>query len=201
MFMTFTKAEFSPLRRAFYTRPTLTVARELLGKCLVRRIGDINLVGRIVEVEAYIGEGDPACHARFGQTGRNIVMYGLGGFSYVYFIYGMYNMFNVVTERKGFPAAVLIRALEPLEGIDEMRRMRGIDAVGSLTNGPGKLCAALGIDKSHSGVDLTNGNLYVTAADSSEYAVGESSRVGIRKGTDRAWRFFIEGNRFVSGKF
>ncbi|MCK4657797.1 MAG: DNA-3-methyladenine glycosylase [candidate division Zixibacteria bacterium] len=192
------RAELRPLDREFYTRPTLTVAEELLGKCLVRQVDGAALVGRIVEVEAYIGEDDPACHARFGRTERNSVMYGRGGFSYIYFIYGMYNMFNIVTEREGFPAAVLVRAVEPLEGIDAMQRLRGTTSVGNLSNGPGKLCRAFGLDTSHSGIDLTGKAIYVSGCESADHSVGVSSRIGIKQGTERKWRFYIEGNRFVS---
>ena len=192
------RAELRPLDREFYTRPTLTVAEELLGKCLVRLADSAVLVGRIVEVEAYIGEDDPACHARFGRTERNSVMYGDGGFSYVYFIYGMYNMFNIVTEREGFPAAVLVRAVEPLEGVDAMRRMRGTNAVANLSNGPGKLCRAFGLDTSHSGVDLTGKTIYVSGRENADHSVAVSSRIGIKQGTERKWRFYIEGNPFVS---
>ncbi len=192
------RAKLRPLEREFYTRPTLTVAEELLGKCLVRRVDGATLVGRIVEVEAYMGEDDPACHARFGRTERNSVMYGQGGFSYIYFIYGMYNMFNIVTEREGFPAAVLVRAVEPLEGTDTMQRLRGTTEVGNLSNGPGKLCRAFGLDTSHSGVDLTGKAIYVSGCESADHNVGVSSRIGIKQGTERKWRFYIEGNRFVS---
>jgi DNA-3-methyladenine glycosylase len=196
--MTSPKAEHRPLDRGFYTRPTLTVAEELLGKRLVRQVDGATLVGRIVEVEAYIGEDDPACHARFGRTGRNSVMYGQGGFSYIYFIYGMYNMFNIVTEREGFPAAVLVRAVEPLEGIGTMQRLRGTSEVGNLSNGPGKLCRAFGLDTSHSGVDLTGKAIYVSECEDADYSIAISSRIGIRQGTERKWRFYIEGNSFVS---
>ncbi len=195
---TSTKAKLRPLERAFYTRPTLTVAKELIGRCLVRRIDNTRLTGRIVEVEAYIGEDDPACHARFGVTNRNSVMYGPGGFSYVYFIYGMYNMFNIVADQEGFPAAVLIRAVEPLDGVGIMRRLRGIDVVGRLTNGPGKLCQAFGLDTSHSGIDLTGRDLFVSETGSVECGIGASGRIGVTGGTDRKWRFYAEGNSFVS---
>ena len=195
---TYPKAELKPLDRSFYVRPTLKVAEELLGKRLVRCIDGQTLIGRIVEVEAYIGEDDPACHARFGPTDRNRVMYGEGGFSYVYFIYGMYNMLNFVTESEGFPAAVLVRALEPLDGIDTMKGLRGTDRMSELTNGPGKLCQALGLDTSHSGLDLTRDVLYVADGDLFESRMVASSRIGIKDGTDRKWRFYTDGSSFVS---
>lgn len=196
--MTYPKADLKPLDRSFYVRPTLTVAKELLGKRLVRCVDGDTLVGAIVEVEAYIGEDDPACHARFGPTDRNRVMYGQGGFSYVYFIYGMYNMFNIVTEADGFPAAVLVRALEPLDGIDIMKQLRGTNRMSELTSGPGKLCQAFGLDTSHSGLDLTSDVFYVADGDKSEFGVNASSRIGIKDGTDRKWRFYIDGCTFVS---
>lgn len=195
---TYPKADLRPLDRSFYVLPTLTVAKELLGKRLVRCIDGHILTGRIVECEAYIGEDDPACHARFGPTDRNKVMYGQGGFSYVYFIYGMYNMFNIVTEAEGFPAAVLVRALEPLDGIDTMRKLRGTDRMSELTNGPGKLCQAFGLDTSHSCLDLTRNVLYVADGDMSEIKTVASSRIGIKDGTDRKWRFYTDGCSFVS---
>ena len=114
--------------RSFFDRPTLAVARAMLGCRLVRRIGGRRVAGRIVEVEAYIGAADLACHGRFGPTARNAVMFGPAGVAYVYFTYGRHWMFNIVTERQGLPAAVLIRALEPLEGIDRMQRRRGLTA-------------------------------------------------------------------------
>jgi len=195
---TWTRDELAPLSRRFYTRPTLEVAQDLLGKCLTRIIDGAQLRGIIVEVEAYIGEDDPACHARFGPTNRNRVMYGEGGFSYVYFVYGMYNMLNVVTEKSDFPAAVLIRALEPVSGLEKMKELRVRSSVADLTNGPGKLCDALGIDTSHSGIDLTGNQLYISNGDVGEFQIASSGRVGIKEGTERQWRFFIEGNRFVS---
>jgi len=194
----YTKDSSIRLSREFYTRPTLTVAKELLGKHFVRIVRGKRLVGRIVEVEAYIGEDDPACHARFGATDRNRVMYGIGGFSYVYFIYGMYNMLNIVTENEGYAAAVLIRALEPVDGIETMMKLRKSDSVRNLTNGPGKLCMAFGIDTSHSGIDLTGDEMFIEGGDRPDISIGSSSRIGIREGTDRLWRYYVEGNRFVS---
>ena len=195
---TWTRDKLAPLPREYYARPTLEVAQDLLGKYLTRVIDGEQLRGIIVEVEAYIGEDDPACHARFGLTNRNRVMYCEGGFSYVYFVYGMYNMLNVVTEKSAFPAAVLIRALEPVSGLEKMRELRGKDRVADLTNGPGKLCDALGIDTSLSGIDLTSNQLYISNGDVGEFNIASSGRIGIKEGTERQWRFFIEGNRFVS---
>ena len=133
------------LQQDFFARPTLTVAQELLGKVLVRDIDGQRLSGRIVETEAYIGPDDTACHASKGRTPRTEVMFGPGGFAYVYFIYGMYHMLNFITEQEDFPAAVLIRAIEPLEGVEHMRTHRNNPMPeANLTNGPGKLCQALG---------------------------------------------------------
>lgn len=192
------KAERVALSRDFYERPTLDVARDLLGKIFVRRLNSTQLTGRIVEVEAYIGEDDPACHARFGPTDRNRVMYGRGGVTYVYFIYGMYSMLNIVTEPEGSAAAVLIRGIEPIEGLETMMQLRGCDTVKTLTNGPGKICMSFSLDTSHSGIDITNGDMFVTECDSEQPEIATSSRIGIKDGTDRKWRFYIKGNRFVS---
>ena len=142
------------LPRDFYSRDTVTVARALLGQRLVRDLEGQRVSGRIVEVEAYDGQRDQASHARSGPTERNASMFGPPGHAYVYFIYGMHYCFNVVTEPKGNGAAALVRALEPVEGLDEMRARRsGWDGV-ALTNGPAKLCYALGIDRDLDGADL-----------------------------------------------
>jgi DNA-3-methyladenine glycosylase len=187
------------LDRGFYLRDTITVARDLLGMCIVRDIEGNLIAGRIVEVEAYIGEDDPACHARFGPTDRNRVMYGPGGLSYVYFIYGMYNMLNIVSDREGFPAAVLIRALEPVKGIERMKSLRGTDVVENLTSGPGKLCTALAIDTTLSGVDLTQrGSMYVVRGNREPVEIVATPRIGIKDGVDRDWRFSERGNPHVS---
>ena len=140
-----------PLPVSFYNRPTLIVARELLGARLVRIQDGHRLVGRIIETEAYIGEADLGCHASKGKTPRNAVMFGRAGIAYVYFTYGMHWMLNAVTETNGFPAAVLIRAIEPLEGLDTIRRRRQ----GRDTLGPAKLTQALGIHRAQNGVNLT----------------------------------------------
>jgi len=139
-----------PLARPFYNRPTLIVARELLGKRLVRVQDGRRLSGTITEAEAYIGEGDQGCHARAGKTPRTAVMYGPPGHAYIYFTYGMHWCLNVVTEREGFPAAVLIRAIQPLEGVEWISARRG----GRDTNGPAKLTQALAIDGALNSIDL-----------------------------------------------
>ncbi len=193
----------SILPRAFYERDTLTVARALLGQRLVRVVEGERLSGRIVEVEAYLGEDDQASHARIGPTRRNAPMYGPPGHAYVYFIYGMHWMFNIVTEPAGIPAAVLVRAIEPEEGIEVMRQRRRGRPDRELTNGPARLCQALAIDGSLNGVDLCDGRLlFVEAAPSVPDAqVARGPRVGVR-GDRRAltapWRFWVRGNPYVS---
>ncbi len=145
----------APLPRGFYARPTLQVARELLGARLVRREADGGRTsGIIIETEAYVGRDDLGCHARAGRTQRNAVMWGPPGHAYVYFTYGMHWMLNVVTERQGFPAAVLLRAIHPLESIERMQARRAGRPLPSLADGPAKLCQALAIDGSFNGLDL-----------------------------------------------
>lgn len=186
------------LGRDFYLRPTLTVARDLIGKQFVARSGRQLLSGRIVEAEAYIGQSDPACHASRGKTGRNWVMFEQGGLTYVYFVYGMYNMLNFVAEPEGFPAAVLIRALEPLEGIKTMQRRRKSEDLRNLTSGPGKICQAFGVEVKHSARDLTGDQWYVLDDGVKPAEVATSPRIGIREGTDKLWRFFDADSKFVS---
>jgi len=193
----------SKLPREFYLQPTLVVARSLLGAHVVSRVHGTELVGKIVEVEAYIGFDDPGSHAYRGETRRNSVMYGLGGHAYVYFTYGMHYCFNVVTEGEGFPAAVLIRAVEPELGIKVMRRLRRSgDSIPDvdLANGPAKFCQAFGIDRRLNGEDLLGERLFIVAgehpAESSDIIA--TPRIGIRQGLDRNWRFFLKGNPYVS---
>jgi DNA-3-methyladenine glycosylase len=187
------------LPHEFYARDTLRVARELLGQRLVRVLDGERLSGRIVETEAYIGEADLACHAARGLTPRTAVMFGPPGHAYVYFIYGMHHCLNVVTEHEGFAAAVLIRALEPLEGLAAMRSHRGNRADGQLANGPGKLCQALQITRELNGVDLVTSNVLYLETDDPipAEAVLATPRVNVR-GDERAltvpWRFCV-GNR------
>jgi DNA-3-methyladenine glycosylase len=194
----------SRLNRDFFARNTLTVARELLGQRLVRVLDRERLSGRIVEVEAYVGEDDQASHARPGRTKRNTPMYGPPGQAYVYLIYGMHHCLNVVTEREGFPAAVLIRALEPLEGIDRMRELRGGRPDLPLTSGPARLCQALDIDRRFDRADLCAPDALLFLEGHTaipDEAVATGPRIGVR-GNERAvtipWRFHVRGNRFVS---
>lgn len=184
------------LPREFYARPTLEVARCLLGQRLVRVLDGRRLSGRIVETEAYIGGDDLASHASRGRTPRTDPMFGPPGFAYVYFIYGMYHCLNVVTEPEGFPAAVLIRAIEPVEGIDRMRQLRPGRPDTDLANGPGKLCQALAIDLRLNRADLVAGSaLFIEADDPLEPAqVLQTPRVGVRGdrlARERPWRFLI----------
>jgi DNA-3-methyladenine glycosylase len=188
----------SRLGRDFYRRSTLAVARELLGKCLVRIVSGQRLSGLIVEVEAYIGEDDAACHAACGRTPRNEVMYGPPGCAYVYFVYGMHHCLNVVTEEEGFPAAVLMRALEPLEGLELMRRYRPGKPDSELTNGPAKLCQALAIDKSFNGVDVcTSKVLFIEEGRTvASEEIEVSPRIGIKAdevARSVPWRFYLRG--------
>lgn len=187
------------LTRGFYLRPTLRVARDLLGTTLVYHHSKGILAARIVETEAYIGEDDPACHAAVGRTSRNDVMYGPGGFGYIYFIYGMYNCFNVVTERKGFPAAVLVRAVEPVLGEDIMKA-NSPASCRMVTNGPGKFCRAFGLTRRENGLDLTGPTLYVVEDENYAPDVVITRRIGINKGAEKPWRFYDRNSRFVSGR-
>ena len=187
----------SVLSRDFFARPTLVVARELLGQRLVRGIAGQRLSGRIVETEAYIGPQDSANHASKGRTRRTEVMFGPPGYAYIYLVYGMHSMLNVVTEREGFPAAVLIRALEPLENIEEMIAKRPAGRLANLTNGPGKLCQAMNIDKTLHNWDMTLGQrLWLEPGELlPDTAVKTGPRIGIdyARPEDRQapWRFWV----------
>jgi DNA-3-methyladenine glycosylase len=196
----------TPLPRSFYARSTLVVARDLLGAELVRTLPDGTILrGRIVETEAYIGPEDSASHAYGGRyTPRTAVMFGPAGFAYVYFTYGMHHMLNVVADEEAFPAAVLIRAIEPLEGIEVMRARRGNRPPRELTNGPGKLCQALAIDRGLNGHDLTAGPpLWIEAGvQIPDTAVARTPRIGIDSANaidrEACWRFIVKGNSWVS---
>lgn len=193
--------DMKPLPRSFYERYTIDVAKDLLGKLLVRRFPDSSYVaGVIVEVEAYRGEDDPASHAYRGLTSRNKVMFGKPGVAYVYFTYGMYHCLNIVTEPEGVPAAVLIRAVEPVFCIDIMMKFRETKDIRNLTNGPGKLTMAFSITRELNGVDMTEDDiLFVSNYNKySKFNIGVSSRIGIRVGLDKPWRFYIKENPYVS---
>lgn len=197
------------LSRDFYDRPTLDVARDLLGKVLRHRSVDGVTAGRIVEVEAYIGEDDPACHAAPGPTIRNRPLYGPPGRAYVYLNYGLHHLVNAVTESTGAPAAVLIRALEPLDGLSLMqarrqavrwRRGQPVENDHALCRGPGNLTVAMGITLSHNTAELTRGRLVVEDRGGSAPAVTWGPRIGIRVGTDRPWRAVVVGSPAISSR-
>ena len=201
------KSSLSKLPREFYTRSNVvTVARDLLGKLLVvpsssgRRVSGI-----IVETEAYRGPHDRAAHSYGGRrTKRTETMYGIGGTAYVFFVYGMYNQFNVVTNVKDAPHAVLIRALEPVEGIELMRKRRHGQPDHNLTNGPGKLCIALGIDRKLDAADLLGNKVWIEEYETvSRARIASGPRIGIdyaEDWIDKPWRFWIKDNSFVSRK-
>jgi DNA-3-methyladenine glycosylase len=195
------------LPREFYTRPNvLTVARDLLGKLLVVPAEDGGRVsGMIVEVEAYRGPEDRASHAYGGRrTRRTETMYGLGGVAYVYFVYGMYYQFNVVSNVTGTPHAILVRALEPVEGIELMRKRRHLHPDHNLTNGPGKLCIALGIDRALDNADLLGNRVWLEEYQRlSPRHIARGPRIGIdyaQEWIDKPWRFWIRDNAYVSRK-
>ena len=195
------------LRSDFYARPTLDVARDLLGKVLRHRTSEGVASGRIVEVEAYIGEDDPACHAAPGPTERNAPLYGPPGIAYVYLNYGLHYLVNAVTEKKGSPAAVLIRALEPLDGLELMRRRRAqakwrqgkpAPSDHDLCRGPGNLTAALGITLKQNRLPLTRGALVIEDRGYTVDAFAWSPRIGIRVGTEHHWRCYVTDSQAVS---
>jgi DNA-3-methyladenine glycosylase len=197
------------LSRDFYARPTLDVARDLLGKTLRHRTAEGVAAGRIVEVEAYIGEDDPACHAAPGRTPRNAPLYGPPGVAYVYLNYGLHYLVNAVTEPAGSPAAVLIRALEPVEGLELMRVRRGrvkwrhgkpVPADHELCRGPGNLTIALGITLQQNTLPLTRGPLVIEDRGERVRDVVWGPRVGIRVGTEHPWRAAVAGSRAVSAQ-
>ncbi len=185
------------LTQNFYNRPTLKVARELLGCYLFRKTSDGIMVGKIIETEAYCGPKDKANHASKGLTPRTAPMFGKAGYSYIYLIYGMYNCLNIVTEKEGYPAAVLIRSIEPIKGVELMMKNRNsnISKIKNLTNGPGKLCQALSLNKEQNNLDITTkkNNIWIENS-SQKYKIKKSPRVGIDYAgeyKDKLWRFWI----------
>jgi DNA-3-methyladenine glycosylase len=192
----------TPFSRAFYTQETCAVAQQLLGQRIQRRLasGEI-LAGLIVETEAYLTD-DPACHAYQGETPRNRTMFGPPGHAYVYFTYGLHMMLNVVCGPAGQAEAVLIRALEPREGMETMRRQRGgISDTRQLTNGPGKLAQALALTRlQHDGLDVTDpvSELVIIPHEHEPSDMVQTTRIGITKGNDSPWRYYIRGNAYVS---
>ncbi len=200
------------LPREFYARPTLEVSRDLIGKVLVHRRRGVTTSGAIVEVEAYIGESDPACHAAPGPTRRNAPLYGPPGCSYVYLNYGIHCLVNVVTEADGWPAAVLIRALDPIDGIPSMRRrrlraMKGRRATSpsalpdhELCRGPGNLTMAMGITLKENQLDLLGDRLFVEDRGLTVGPIAWGPRIGIRVGLERPWRAWVADCSAVSSK-
>jgi DNA-3-methyladenine glycosylase len=184
----------------FYARDTVDVARALLGCVLETKIGEEVTSGRITEVEAYVGPDDPASHGYGGgRTERNAAMFGPPGTSYVYFIYGMHWCFNAVTERFGFPAAVLIRSLEPMEGFDTMAGRRGTDDERILCSGPARLCQALGIDRESNACSLANGPVRILRGVRVQpKAIESGPRIGIKHATDWPLRFFERESKWLS---
>src|SRR5207248_938158 len=191
-----------PLPRKFYLRDPVIVARELIGKRLVRETSAGLCGGRIVEVEAYPSQRDPACHASRGMTNRNAAMFGPPGHAYIYMIHSRWCL-NAVTEPAGVPSAILIRAIEPLEGVELMHQRRRTDIVRDLTRGPARLCEALAIDRTYNGWDLTMGReLWIAEdpdADARPARIARSGRIGISSAQRRLLRFFDADSRFVSG--
>ena len=200
------------LPRGFYDRPTLDVASDLVGKVLVHERRGVRTSGAIVEVEAYIGESDPACHAAPGPTRRNEPLYGVPGHAYVYLNYGIHNLVNVVTQACGSPAAVLIRALDPLEGLEVMRRRRARHMKGrrrsvepsawsshELCRGPGNLTMAMGITLAENRVDLLGHRLFIEDRGIRLGPLAWGPRIGIKVGTEHPWRLFVAGHPAVSG--
>ena len=186
------------LDRAFFDRLSPVVARDLLGKVLVKICPRGRLSGMIVETEAYRGGGDWASHAFRGKTPRNLVMFGEPGHAYVYFTYGNHWMLNLTVERAGIPAAVLLRAMEPTEGIGEMKRRRGVELDVEVASGPGKLTKALGVTGDLNGEDVATSQRLFLEDRKGKVKVGRTTRVGISSGDWQQWRYFIEDNRFVS---
>ena len=197
------------LPRSFYDRPTLDVARDLIGKVLVHNRRGTLTSGIIVEVEAYIGESDPACHAAPGPTTRNAPLYGPPGYAYVYLNYGIHCLVNVVTEAQGSPAAVLIRALDPIDGIETMQRRRRRPAKGrratdaalattDLCRGPGNLTMAMGITLAENRLDLLGERLWIEDRGLAVEAIRWGPRIGIRVGTEHPWRATIADHAAVS---
>ena len=190
---------------SFYSRPTLKVLEDLVGKVLVRKSEEGLISGVIVEAEAYSGEDDPASYAFSGRTKRSEIMYGPPGRAFVHFTYGMHHMLNLVTEREEFPAAILIRALEPREGILLMKKRRQTEELFNLCSGPAKICQALGIDRSHNGLLLFSSKspLFINEGERREKRKEEliwTSRIGIQQGKERMWRAYLRGSPFISIK-
>jgi DNA-3-methyladenine glycosylase len=193
---------YKRLYKDFFLKNTVTVARELIGKKICRKWGDKTLIGTIVETEAYPGKNDPASHTFIGKTKRNAAMFEEGGISYVYFTYGNHYCFNVVTGSKNRGSGVLVRGVEPIEGIDIMMNNRNTTSIYNLTNGPGKFARAFGINRNLNAADLINGNeIYLLESrEEKKIKIAKSIRIGITKNTEKPYRFYMKDNPFVSGK-
>ncbi|MDX2128175.1 MAG: DNA-3-methyladenine glycosylase [Chloroherpetonaceae bacterium] len=192
---------YHPLPESYFSMPTVSLAKSLLGKVLVHQTPEGTRSGVIVETEAYIALEDEACHAYRGITPRNAVMFGAPGLAYVYFTYGNHFMLNVVSEPEGIAAAVLIRAVEPMMGFEAMKSFRNnIEKEIDLTNGPGKLTAAFSIGKKENGLELFQSPLFIAENPHAKrkFEISVSTRIGITRSVELPWRFFIKGNPFVS---
>jgi DNA-3-methyladenine glycosylase len=193
--------ELVKLARNFYGQPTVQAAQSLLGKYLVRVHPDGVTTGMILETEAYVGLEDKASHASRGRTPRNAVMFGPAGFAYVYVIYGMHHCLNAVTEQEGYPAAILIRAVQPCEGLELMRARRRKEDSRLLANGPGNLCQAFGIERALNGIDLCGDLLFVEDRKISPADIVTTTRVGVDYAgpwKEMPWRFYVAGQPGVS---
>lgn len=193
------------IKREFYLRSALEVAPDLLGLNLVHKSPEGITKGKIVEVEAYLGPLDKAAHSyKAPKSLRTMIQYGKGGFAYIYLIYGMYYCMNIVTNKRDIPEVVLIRALEPVDGIQLMKQRRSTEKLQNLCSGPGKLCQAMGIDKSHYGADLCKGILYLETPElNKDFEIETSRRINIdyaEEARDYLWRYTIKDNPFVSVK-
>ena len=195
------------LNKSFYKRELLIVARDLLGKILVKVDRSRILTGKIIEVEAYDGDIDQAAHSYGGITRRNEIMFNEGGYLYVYFTYGAHHCCNVVTGKRGHGTAILIRAVEPLSGIDLMiknrlsRKINNEKELFNLTSGPGKVCQAFKINRMQSGIDLTGDKIFILDSNKiRKNEIGTSKRIGITSSIDLPWRFYIKNNPFLSRK-
>ena len=191
------------LERSFYERETLDVARELLGTYIVHETVEGKTSGKIVEVEAYIGSIDAACHAYQNKcTNRTKIMFGEGGHAYIYLIYGIHYCMNIVSNKTNYPEAILIRAVEPIEGLDLMAKRRGTDNLLNLCSGPGKLCIAMGISKAQNEIDLCGEKLYLISGDVvAKELIVSTPRINIDyagEARNFLWRFIIKDNPFVS---
>ena len=192
--------KYKKLSRDFYNRPTLDVCQDILGKYIVFNQSDCKLSAKIVEVEAYIGTNDPASHAFRGKTARNRPMFGPPGFSYIYLIYGMYHCFNIVTESEGQAAAILLRGAEPDEGIDFFRFYSKVRKDYQLLNGPGKFCRSFNMNLEQNNIDLTGKLIDLEDRNHKVAKIKKSSRIGIKDGQDKLWRFYDNDSSAVSIK-